>query len=86
MSNDLHDGRGYGNGKQDTNERELSKRVTYIGVNSWKNWIYGEKDEMALGGCIEEEESKDSEINYVRLTTFSSLTEGLDSSHTAALD
>lgn len=37
VSNDLHDGRGCGNGKQDTNERELSKRVTYIGVNLWKN-------------------------------------------------
>lgn len=45
-----------------------------------------EKDEMALGGCIEEEESKDSEINYFRLTTFPSLTEVLDSSHIAALD
>lgn len=33
----LHDRRGCGNEKQDTNERELSRRVAYTGVNLWKN-------------------------------------------------
>lgn len=33
----LHDRRGCGNEKQDTNERELSRRVAYPGVNLWKN-------------------------------------------------
>lgn len=49
-------------------------------LNLWK------KDEMVLGGYVEQEKCKASEINYVRLTTFSSLTEVLDSSHIAAFD